>query len=600
MEHSSPVSKIVATATTSAWAQAYSAGKLHLVISLTGTSEEPIASIGKDTLEKLQREFFALDEKTLAHLKKAVGTVTQTIPEGFTTSLVLTTIVDEVLYIVIFNSGSVLLKRDNTTTIIGAGEAGEIVGFSGPLEPGDIVLVATAGLLETVSPENVAKSFETTSPHEVSENLAPFLHSSATGTEAGLVWNMIGTRKPIAAEEEPDAEHPNDTLDLEDTHTQPDEKSAPSPMFAGALGLLKGIHLPSLKHVSRKQLIIIAAVILVIILVGSIFYEKSTRDNKKQEQEVEAILAPNKQKYDDAIALMSLNKSLAVEELSEVKNDIESKKSQFPQDSNAAKTLDTFLAQVNSALGGDSQTGASQINVFFDATKNSDIPNVSQVTAKGGEIAIIGSTKGGFLQSDGTITSTFNGASSINGLTADEKNAFVLTAGTVEQITKSDGSADTIIEKQASPVSIDTFGGNIYLLSSTDKTIYKYRPSAFAKESYFTGDTKLENPTSFTIDSSVYVIDSGSIKKFTRGAADTFSYKGKSLSSGSKIYTDIDYLNLYVLDPTAKTATVLDKSGNVVTEVSLKGMKNSTSIAADEKAKKMYIVADNKVYSVDH
>jgi DNA-binding beta-propeller fold protein YncE len=92
----------------------------------------------------------------------------------------------------------------------------------------------------------------------------------------------------------------------------------------------------------------------------------------------------------------------------------------------------------------------------------------------------------------------------------------------------------------------------------------------------------------------------GSIKKYTRGKEDAFNYKGRVLPTNSSIYTDVDYTNLYVLDPEKKIVYVIDKSGNTVSNIPLSGMKNPKSIAADEKEKKIYIVSDNKVYSVDY
>lgn len=598
MEHSSPVSKVVATATPTAWAQAYSAGKLHLVVNLEGESEESIASLGKDILERLQREFFALDEKNLSDLKKVIETVISEVKHTVTLSLVLTTIVEDVLYIVIYNSGSVLLKREGKIVVVGNGDAGKVSGFSGNLNPNDLVLVATEGLLKTVSSENIEKSLSAGTPHEVSESLAPFLHSSESGTEAGLVWSMIGSRKPLETTEE-DTAHPNDTLELDDNPQE--EKAQESSRMPAIKDLANKISIPSinLMSISRKQLITIAVIALVLILGGSILFESSHREDKKQSQEVQKIIDANKQKYDDAVSLMSLNKTLAIEELQDVKTNVESKKSQFPEGSNAAKTLDAFLSQVESALGGNVQT-KSKITMLFDASKNSDIPTVSFITAKGGEIVVIGSKKGGLLNSDGTVASTFNGADNIEGLTADEKNVYVLTDGTVSKITKDKGAATTIIQKQPGPISIDTFAGNIYLLSSADKTVYKYVPTAFAKASYFASDTTLASPSSLTIDASIYVVSNGKILKFTRGAADNFSYTGGKLSPGSQIYTDIDYLNLYVLDPSNQKIIILDKSGNLVSNVNLKGMKNITSIAADEKIKKIYVVSDNKIYSIDY
>ena len=109
----------------------------------------------------------------------------------------------------------------------------------------------------------------------------------------------------------------------------------------------------------------------------------------------------------------------------------------------------------------------------------------------------------------------------------------------------------------------------------------------------------MTNPSSLAIDSSVYIVDNGGVKKYTRGNEDTFSFKGKTLSSSSQIYTDEEYSNVYIVDPEKKIATITDKSGNVASEISLTGMKKITSVTADEKNKKLYIASDGNIYSID-
>jgi hypothetical protein len=209
-----------------------------------------------------------------------------------------------------------------------------------------------------------------------------------------------------------------------------------------------------------------------------------------------------------------------------------------------------------------------------------------------------GDKKGGILSSSGSVEKTFD-TDNFQGITADENNIFVLSGNNVIQIPRNSLKPKTIIKSDNSPVSIDTFGGNIYLLSKDDKTVYRYRPNSFSEESYLSKDVKLENPASMAIDASIYIIDNGKIRKFTRGAEDNFSVKnGTSFSGSSKIFTDIDYTNLYIVDTEIKKAFVIDKTGNPVSEFSLKGLKNIVSIAANEKDKKIYITADGNIYSI--
>src|SRR3989344_8447256 len=95
------LSKIVANASESCWAQAYATRKLYIVLGLE-TEREAIAQYGKTLLEKLVREFFALGEKNLATLKQAVSHTLNDVGDDYIYSGVLSCLVKNVLYIVVF------------------------------------------------------------------------------------------------------------------------------------------------------------------------------------------------------------------------------------------------------------------------------------------------------------------------------------------------------------------------------------------------------------------------------------------------------------------------------------------------------------------
>lgn len=589
MNHSITVAKIVATSLDTSWAQAYSAGKLYVVLSLEGKTEAALASVGKETLEKLQREFFALDEKTLTQIKKAVEIVSAALEDDVSLSLVLATVVENALYVVISHSGSVILKRGEEASVIATGKAGEAISLSGKVEHNDIFVLTTDGFLQTVSFKALTHALSSSNPHEIGESLAPFLHENAAGTEAALVLKVAGPAvEDVVIDKQTGAVEGNDHLSLDENEVPAEKKSfsLPSIPLSGLLFTVKGF-IP--KKLTKKHIIVLSVVALSIILFGSIFFENIRRQSSEQNARLETLLAPNKQKYEDALAVMSLNRSLALEELEEIKNELQKERDSFSRGSAAYKELESFLAKVNDALGGE---GNSVINMFFDPSKNSELPNVRAITHKGGKFVAQGESTGGIISSDGTVEDTFEGDTP-KGITADENNIYILTSTGVEKIDKGSGDKEEIIDVSGN--GIDTFGGNIYLLK--DKTVKRFRPTSFNEESYFTGDTKVSDPTSITIDASIYVLDSGKIKKFTRGVEDSFS-TDKTFSSNSLIYTDADFANIFVLDIAKKSVAVVEKTGSVKNEFSLKGLSDISSISADETNKKMYIVANNKIYSI--
>lgn len=580
--------KVVSSPTDVSWAQAYSAGKLYVVMSLEGSSEQSLAALGKDTIEKLQREFFALDEKSLASIKRSVETVYESLPPEITTSLVLVTVVDDAIYIVIGNAGQVVLKRGSDTSVIALGQTSEISVFSGKFEPQDEFLLATSGFSKTVSMEQLESAMKEKTPHEATESLAPVIHGDSKGNEAGLIMKL-GGNAAIPAEAIPtekELEENNDHLGLDDENSvQEKHKPFALPHIGSITRLIP-------KRLSRKQLIAGAVIILLLVLGGGILFENNKRQQETHNAAAKEVLARNEPKYEEAMAVIGLNKSLATEELQEIKTEVEKEIENIPEGTAARLRLDEFLTKIVSALGGQGSAN-SPISIFLDKTKETDIKPVLYVTHKGGVLSAAGGTNAGTISENGTVEKAFKTANA-KGISANDDSIYVLSTKGVQKIDKESGDAEDIFD--ANGISLDTFGENVYVLEG--KTINKYAPSAYTKVAYLTGDATLTNPSSIAIDSSIYVIDDSKIRKFTRGAEESFAYNGPALSSKAIAYTDEDFKNIYVADPGSQMAYVIDKSGNKVSEFSLKGMKTITGISADESSSKMYIAGDGNVYVI--
>src|SRR5690606_23946452 len=109
------IAKLAATATDTAWSQAYSTLNFYVTISVKldtsaeNPPEESLAQIGKELLERLQREYFSLDEKTLESIKTAVSTTVDSVPPSIVYSLVLVTNNASTLYIVTAGEGAVII-----------------------------------------------------------------------------------------------------------------------------------------------------------------------------------------------------------------------------------------------------------------------------------------------------------------------------------------------------------------------------------------------------------------------------------------------------------------------------------------------------------
>ena len=111
------------------------------------------------------------------------------------------------------------------------------------------------------------------------------------------------------------------------------------------------------------------------------------------------------------------------------------------------------------------------------------------------------------------------------------------------------------------------YNGNIYLLDSGKNEIYKYvvTDDGYSdKSSYFkTGQAvNLKGSNSISIDSSVYIGFSDSIRKFTAGLPENFETDfPNSVSTLYKVFTSQELGKVYVWDKEGGVIFVLSKNG---------------------------------------
>ena len=579
MDQNILLSKIVANPTDTTWAQAYSTLNLYIVLSIkSDKSEAGIVTSGKELLEKIQREYFSLDEKTVSNIKKSIDNALADIDKE-SVSMVLGTIHEGSLLIVTVGVCNAVLKRNGKIGSIAQGETGSVFAFSGKIQADDIIILETGDFADKVPVEQLARVLGDLEVSEISEHLAPLIHEEAKGTEAAIVLQCKNIDDAVQ-ENEAKAETIEDESIEEIGHEEPRFK-IPSINF-------------SIPSFGRKRTIIIAIVLLVLVLIGSIFLERTRQEGNRRRNVLSEILTPAQKKYDEAVALVSLNKGLAYEEFDSLKTTLEGSRGKFPERTSERKKLDEFIGKVEDKIG-ELGAGASVSNqkVVHD--------NVKFVSFRDGKlVAAASSGKVILLSSDGKVEKEIDSENSnVKSIVSDEKFVYVLGGAGITRITKSSGSITTIVENPESTVAIDNFGANVYGLNTKGKTVDKYVGSQ--RSDYFVEDITLANPMSISIDASVWIIDGSKIRKFTRGREDSFSIQGLTgdLSSDSKIFTAPDYSNIYILDPKNVRLVSIKKDGVFDKQYSWKDLSKATSFSVDQEGETIYVVIGTKLYSFD-
>jgi hypothetical protein len=147
-----------------------------------------------------------------------------------------------------------------------------------------------------------------------------------------------------------------------------------------------------------------------------------------------------------------------------------------------------------------------------------------------------------------------------------------------------------------------TYRGNLYLLDSKARQIWKYLPAATAlsgPQAYLKQALGSE-PVAFAIDSAIYVSDGSKVLKFFGGEKAAFEIKNppRAISKIGDIFTLEGMAGLYVLDKGGGALFVISKEdGEYKGLYQNDKLKDAKSIVVNEAGKTVYFLAGNTIYS---
>ncbi len=565
---------IVASPTATSWSQAYIAGTIFVVVSLNSeaTSEEEISlgAIGKEILNTLEAEYFTLETKNLSSIKQAFEVALKPALQKKTlvVSAGLFSIIDNVLYIMLLGGAKTVMKRNDTLgTLLTSDDTTTISSASGMLEDNDIVILETKKFSSMVSKDHLKNSLHYTTPSEIAENLSPSLHEKEEGgaTAVILLYKTPAIETPVQEE----------TYEKESFTTITKEKKLVKIKGFASSFLLhlfqfvkKRMHL----NFNRKQKMFLSlAILLVFLLFGSGIFVLTSRETARNEAKFQEVFSLAKAKYDEGQNLLPLNKNLARDDFQEAKKILLEKGDTFPKNSKYETKLSDLLKTVESSLAL-----ASGVNTI----------QASPTTA------------------NSTLLETAKKYNAV--VTQDEKNVYGIDQDAIFTVDKKSESKKAIIPNNDHWTNIGGIGvytGNVYVLDKKLGQIFKFTNPTFAKSNYFSGSGQdFSTASSLAIDGSIWVLfENGEIKKFTRGKLDELKISDldKGFSKPSRIFTDAETANVYILDRGNSRVVVLNKSGVYQTQYQADILKNAKEFEVLEKDKKILVLRDEKLWVLE-
>lgn len=566
---------IVATPTASSWSQAYTAGKLYAVLSLEDSDHDSahLATVGKDIINALVEEYFTLEIKDLATIKAAVIQTTTKIKKDTTACLVVISIVNNILYAFSYGGGKVLLRRkEKIAAILSVGDietTPRVHAVSGFLQDGDMIILQTKQFEQLVS-QNDLVSF--TTPADAAETLSPKIHGAVQGGASAIVLSFMES-PALAFEQDSFAKD-------EKEEEEEKEENIPSPLQAEVQShkeQKKSFTMPEM-HFSfpkiafrfpKKALVFLLIPLLLLgILLFSLYTTKQKQENDKIDALFQQVYPSAEKKYNEGQALLSLNKELAQDDFRKAQDILSENINKFPKDSQEYIKINELLEKVNDVT----EESTSGVALTASETQKDASPLLA---------ALLKNTDSPYaVTSDTDIYVGSNTAI---------KNA----------------SGKTILENDDGWEQIGglgAFGTNVYILDKKGNQILKYLSGDAASQSTYAENPVFGKAAGIAIDGSIYVLTTdGAIKKYTRGKEETFGITGVEtpLKNPTRIFTNPDIDNLYILDKGNSRIVILNKQGAFQNSLAATVIKDAKDFDVQEKDKKIYVLSSGKIYEIN-
>ncbi len=559
------VAKIAATPSATSWSQAYNAGKLFAVISLSRTvsevdSKDHLNVLGKDVIETLEQEFFSIEIKDLASIKNAFETAVKKIPQDIEVSFLASSMVKNTIYIFYTGDTRVSIKRADEFGVLVDSKDKETGATSGIIKNEDTLILQTKHFKELVPTNILVASLDHQPPNDIAETLAPIIHREEKGGAAAVILQYKSAQESEqSAVTKPEEKEPENISER--------SKFDLSGIFSPLSSIIK---IPKVRGISHsRKLILTIAVIVAILLTTVVFLSIKKQNETKLNTLFESVYSKAQEKYKGGESLVPLNKNLARDNFNEVYKILNDNKDKFPKNSKQEKQILNLLDKTQKALGE-----TSGVNSVEAKQESEDVSLLLATAIKTGS----------------------------NYVTADDKNIYFVKDGVVS-LDKGNDKKKTVIKSAELPSNIGGLGaynGNVYVLDKDKSQIYKFAGVNYSKSNYFASAPSLSNAKAIAIDGSVWILSDGNVAKYTKGNSDNLNITrlDKQLSNPTRIFTNADTDNVYILDNGNSRIVVFNKSGEYQAQYQAGILKSAKDFEVKEKDKIIYILSGGKAYSI--
>ncbi len=534
-------------------------------------------------------------------------------------SLIVFVTVGNVIYLVVRGKGIVYLKRKTELASLMHQDG----AISGEVKLHDTLLLASDGFSGVLTREELSGLFDHLPAQEIAEKLTLMLHEKTGGEgSVALVFGVTEFSEPPSAAVM-DSDEALDTLppvdadapDLDHTLPPPQvdpkkaEKSRRHFFDMSALGnKLKSIQMHPRFYTA------IVPIFFTLLFIISVTLGVMKQSSMKKSQRVEAVLSGVQHALDEGVALLELNPAKGRERLEQAKAQLDPLRETVSTRTLEGRKVAQMYQSITDNLTQALHVTRTEPTLYYDIS----------LVKKNGVIHAIARDEDELLVSDVATNTIYRmniaskNAQIIGGgvdmkgsmqVTTHGTKSYVLTDVGIMEIASGAKKPTLIVKKDpewGTISSLISFGGNLYLLDVVKSRIWKYvaTEKGFSeRREYLNPDTlpDLTRTSGMAIDGSVFLgNEDGTILRFTQGKENTYVVKGVDPKFGVSpmVYTSDDTKFVYVLDPKNMRIVVLDKEGMYVSQYQYTGV-NPTSFVVYEAVKKIVLLSDGKLYTID-
>lgn len=514
---------------------------------------------------------------------------------------------------------------------------------SGTLESGDVIIFNTTRLLRYVSKSDLAKLFSGTNLVASLAELKDFLGSESLGKIA-LIGINVQEGVPVVS----DAEKGKIVSHLQkEEFVGTGEKRAPvASSLNGAVAKLAGAVKSLKEQVSNltssakgrrnlsaglgreqsmgreggsgrlalngwsKEKILAALIILVLLLTVGIWWLRNRAAEQQKIEQYTSTLNEVRDEISSAETTGQYNKDQAGQMLDHARKQALDVLNSGYNRAKATELL-TMIDDVKDKLDG---VVRPQVRVLADlSSKRADVSAIGMIGTKEKMYAYeYNALYPILLDKIEDVLNIDETENVVKGVYYEDKNSllFYTKSGKIKEykdgIMSFVSSADGTFKKG---VDMMAYNNKVYILDSANNKIWRYtrRRDSFDTAEAWNANGDVSNGVSFAIDGNIYVLNKdGSISKMFNGGKVDFPIKKAPVNPAkapTKIFTELDMSQIYVLDPATSRVLVYykdDKTGGATYSIQyiFEDLKDIRDIYVDKDTNKMYLMDASKVYEV--